>query len=153
LSDFTATDTYQISPDALNFPELKPEERLWRSVIVTALEDTQISHSDRKHSIAKIKAHNWILGNFSDFSDICCWAGLDCEVIRSNYRKSIKKGIVTFNKRQILWFRYDRTYQKLKEDLNVNQKKTIRKQVKDMRFKIHQTSDETLPDIFISSLF
>ena len=153
MSDFTVTQTYQLSPDALAFPELKPEERLWRSVVITALEDARITHSDRKHSIAKLKAHNWILNNTSNFFDICCWAGLDPEVIQANYRKSLKKGIVTFNKKQILWFQYDRVYQRLKENLDVEEKKHIRRQVKNMRVKIYQTSEEILNETFISFLF
>ena len=153
MSDFTAINTYQISPEALDTPELKPEERLWRSVVVTALEDTLIEHSDRKHSIAKVKAHNWIIGNLSDFQDICCWANLESDVIISNYRKSLKKGMVTFNKRQVLWFKYDRVYQKLKENLSPVQKRHIRSQVKKMRYKIYQTPATTLSNVFISYLF
>tara|TARA_R100000935_G_scaffold47031_1_gene70706 strand:- start:1 stop:462 length:462 start_codon:yes stop_codon:yes gene_type:complete len=153
LNDFTVAHTYRISPDSLASPELKPEERLWRSVVVTALEDTLIEHSDRKHSIAKIKAHNWILGNLSDFQEICCWTNLESDVIISNYRKSLKQGMVTFNKKQILWFRYDRVYQKLKENLSPVQKRHIRSQVKKMRYKIHHTPVTTLSNVFVSSLF
>jgi len=58
---------YEIATEALAHKNLLPEERLWRSVIINALEDTQIIHLDRKNSIAKLKAHNWIIGNEEDF--------------------------------------------------------------------------------------
>lgn len=48
MAELVETTTYEIASDALFHKPLLPEERLWRSVIINALEDTQIIHSDRK---------------------------------------------------------------------------------------------------------
>ena len=75
---------YEIATEALAHKNLLPEERLWRSVIINALEDTQIVHVDRKNSIAKLKAHNWIIGNEEDFQNICIWGELEPDIINSH---------------------------------------------------------------------
>ena len=38
-----------------------PEQKLWRHVILNAVEDAQLINSDRKNSINKMKAHHWIM--------------------------------------------------------------------------------------------
>ena len=50
---------YQIAPEAFTTKPLLPEERLWRSVMINAPEDTQITHLDRKSSIIKLKAQTF----------------------------------------------------------------------------------------------
>ena len=40
---------------------LDPEQRLWRAVVVNAFDETLINQSDRKSSLIKITAHNWII--------------------------------------------------------------------------------------------
>ena len=44
----------------LSCENLQPEAKLWRSVVVNAVEDCLIDHSDRKSSLLKIYSHNWI---------------------------------------------------------------------------------------------
>ena len=51
----------------LSFDKLESEEKLWRSVVINAIEDCMIDHSDRKPSLIKIEAHNWILSRTKDF--------------------------------------------------------------------------------------
>ena len=45
-----------------------PEEKLWRAVVINALEDCSNLNSDRKSSLQKIDAHNWIAGMSRDFN-------------------------------------------------------------------------------------
>ena len=40
---------------------LEPEQKLWRAVVVNAFDETLINQSDRKSSLIKITAHNWII--------------------------------------------------------------------------------------------
>tara|TARA_R110000751_G_scaffold50753_2_gene111893 strand:+ start:747 stop:1211 length:465 start_codon:yes stop_codon:yes gene_type:complete len=143
---------YQIAPEAFTTKPLLPEERLWRSVIINALEDTQITHVDRKSSITKLKAHNWIISNCGDFQDICTWAELQPDIINTHYRGLLKKKVVRFTDKQILWYQYDLFSQTLNEMTDDRQKKAQRRKMKDMRELICQTPGELLSTIFLSVL-
>ena len=46
---------------------LNPEQKLWREVVINAFDETLILQSDRKSSLIKISAHNWIIGGDKDF--------------------------------------------------------------------------------------
>ena len=56
-----SVDVLQLHADFLNNNDYLPETRLWRRVVANALEDTLIVSQDRKRSVAKAKAHNWII--------------------------------------------------------------------------------------------
>jgi hypothetical protein len=62
---------------SLRTDELVPEQKLWRGVLVNALEDTLIKQSDRKSSIYKINAHEWIMLSNPNFEDVCYWSGFE----------------------------------------------------------------------------
>ena len=40
-----------------------PEQKLWRAVIINAFDETLIYQTDRKSSLIKMNAHNWILSD------------------------------------------------------------------------------------------
>ena len=143
---------YEIATEALAHKNLLPEERLWRSVIINALEDTQIVHVDRKNSIAKLKAHNWIIGNEEDFQNICIWGELEPDIINSHYRNLLKKKIVRFTDKQILWYRYDLFSKTLNQVSDERKKKVLRRKIRDMRELICQTPGQLVSTIFLSVL-
>jgi len=143
---------YEIATEALAHKNLLPEERLWRSVIINALEDTQIVHVDRKNSIAKLKAHNWIIGNEEDFQNICIWGELEPDIINSHYRNLLKKKIVRFTDKQILWYQYDLFSKTLNQVSDERKKKVLRRKIRDMRELICQTPGQLVSTIFLSVL-
>ena len=143
---------YEIATEALAHKNLLPEERLWRSVIINALEDTQIVHVDRKNSIAKLKAHNWIIGNEEDFQNICIWGELEPDIINSHYRNLLKKKIVRFTDKQILWYRYDLFSKTLNQVSDERKKKVLRRKIRDMRELICATPGQLVSTIFLSVL-
>ena len=152
MAELVETTTYEIASDALFHKPLLPEERLWRSVIINALEDTQIIHSDRKNSIAKLKAHNWIIGNGEDFQNICIWAELQPDAINYHYRTLLKTGVVRFQDKQIMWYQYDLFSKTLQNVVDECEKKALRRKIKDMREVIYTTPSQMLSTIFLSVL-
>ena len=131
-------------------PDLISEERLWRSVVVNAIEDCLIEHNDRKSSLLKIYSHNWILLRSKDFNVVCGWGRLDPDDIEECYIAAVKNKAITFSKRQILWFDYDKLYQKmLKAD--VVEKKEMRRQINSMRDVVKQAPIDLLSTVFVSA--
>ena len=143
---------YEIAHEALSESTLLPEERLWRSVICNALDDTHINYSDRKSSIAKLKAHNWIISNCQDFQNVCYWAELDPEVVLSHYKNLIKRRVIKFYDKQILWYQYDLFYKTLEKTKDEQEKKELRRKVKKMREFIYDNPSILLSTIFLSVL-
>tara|TARA_R100001129_G_scaffold186554_1_gene178843 strand:- start:11288 stop:11755 length:468 start_codon:yes stop_codon:yes gene_type:complete len=143
---------YEIAHEALSESALLPEERLWRSVICNALDDTHINYSDRKSSIAKLKAHNWIISNCQDFQNVCYWAELDPEVVLSHYKNLVKRRVIKFYDKQILWYQYDLFYKTLEKTQDEQEKKKLRRKVKKMREFICDNPSILLSTIFLSVL-
>ena len=143
---------YEIAHEALSESTLLPEERLWRSVICNALDDTHINYSDRKSSIAKLKAHNWIISNCQDFQNVCYWAELDPEVVLSHYKNLVKRRVIKFYDKQILWYQYDLFYKTLEKTKDEQEKKELRRKVKKMREFICDNPSILLSTVFLSVL-
>ena len=55
----------------LETKEIASEQKLWRGVLCNAIEDTMQSLSDRKTSIFKMEAHEWIINSEEDFQKVC----------------------------------------------------------------------------------
>ena len=91
------------------------DQRLWRHVLLNAFEDARLEQSDRKSSIYKMEAHEWIAADTKDFQTICWWSGWDPEEVRGRYMKAVKNGDVTFTDRQIKWIKYYKKYLELKK--------------------------------------
>ena len=91
------------------------DQRLWRHVLLNAFEDVRLEQSDRKSSIYKMEAHEWIAEDSRDFQTICWWSGWDPEEVRGRYMKAVKSGDVTFNDRQVKWIKYYKKYLELKK--------------------------------------
>ena len=82
---------------------LNPEHKLWRAVVINAFDDTMITLSDRKSSVQKIEAHNWIVQESRDFREVCEWALLDPEEMKEHYISALKRKVIAFTKKQVRW--------------------------------------------------
>ena len=72
-----------IASDLIKDNHQLPEQKLWRYVILNAVEDARATAADRKTSVYKFDAHNWILSNNEDFNQICWWAAWDPDEVRA----------------------------------------------------------------------
>ena len=132
--------------------KLNPEHKLWRAVVINAFDDTMITLSDRKSSVQKIEAHNWILQESRDYREVCEWALLDPEEMKEHYISALKRKVITFTKKQVRWAEYNRIYKALFCDINVDQKKLIRRRLDELRKEIHNTSTSYTDSIILEAL-
>ena len=132
--------------------KLNPEHKLWRAVVINAFDDTMITLSDRKSSVQKIAAHNWILQESRDYREVCEWALLDPEEMKEHYIGALKRKVITFTKKQVRWAEYNRIYKALFCDINVDQKKLIRRRLDELRKEIHNTSTSYTDSIILQAL-
>ena len=95
-----------ISKDIVAQNHASAAQRLWRRVLLNAVEAAQLLQSDRKSSIYKMEAHEWIAKDDKDFQTICWWSGWDPEEVRTRYLKAVRRGDITFNDRQVKWIKY-----------------------------------------------
>ena len=112
------------------------DQRLWRHVLLNAFEDAQLQQSDRKSSIYKMEAHEWIAADTKDFQTICWWSGWDPEEVRGRYMKAVKNGDVTFTDRQIKWIKYYKKYLELKKIPTKEERAPVRKALHKARLAV-----------------
>jgi len=109
------------------------ETKLWRAVLSHALSDCMIPFSDRKSSLQKLEAHQWIMDNGEEFQKICYWADFEPTNVRLQYIQAIKLGKITFTERQLKWKKYNELYQRLKTVTDKEERKYLRKYVENLR--------------------
>jgi len=131
---------------------LNPEHKLWRAVVINAFDDTMITMSDRKSSVQKIEAHNWILQESRDYREVCEWALLDPEEMKEHYINALKRKVIAFTKKQVRWAEYNKIYKALFCDINLDQKKLIRRRLDELRKEIHHTSISYTDSIILEAL-
>ena len=112
------------------------DQRLWRHVLLNAFEDARLEQSDRKASIYKMEAHEWIAADSKDFQTICWWSGWDPEEVRGRYMKAVKKGDVTFSDRQVKWIKYYKKYLELKKIPTKEERAPVRKALHKARLAV-----------------
>ena len=112
------------------------DQRLWRHVLLNAFEDARLEQSDRKSSIYKMEAHEWIAADTKDFQTICWWSGWDPEEVRGRYMKAVKNGDVTFTDRQIKWIKYYKKYLELKKIPTKEERAPVRKALHKARLAV-----------------
>lgn len=139
---------YRISKTLVHADNLTAEEKLWRGVLLNAVEDVLIKHSDRKNSVQKGKAHNWIISNCEDFQKVCGWGDLDSEEILNAYVESIKERRVQFTIRQIMWTKYDN----FSKSIHAIKEVKIRRQHKGKIKKFRKSVVES-PTYYVSTLY
>ena len=78
-----------IAREIVSQNHMNSDQRLWRHVLLNALEDARLLQSDRKSSIYKMQAHEWIAQDTQDFQTICWWSGWDPEHVKERYLKAV----------------------------------------------------------------
>ena len=112
------------------------DQRLCRHVLLNAFEDARLEQSDRKSSIYKMEAHEWIAADTKDFQTICWWSGWDPEEVRGRYMKAVKNGDVTFTDHQIKWIKYYKKYLELKKIPTKEERAPVRKALHKARLAV-----------------
>lgn len=138
---------------ALKNEELLPEQKLWRGVLVNAIEDTLITQSDRKSSIIKLEAHDWIINSGEDFQKVCYWSGFTPEHINEKYIQAIKRGDITFNFKQVAWGKYYLQYKLYKKCQEYESKKYHRKRLESLRKAVVEATTAVFTSILISTAY
>ena len=123
------------------------EQKLWRHVVLNAIEDTHVNNTDRKSSLVKLDAHKWICES-EDFEKICWWAGWDPDEIKLRYKKALMKNEIKFNTRQMKWKLYNDTYEAHKKERDKERKKILRMQVIKLRTEVMNCSIIHLSTIY-----
>ena len=125
------------------------DQRLWRHVLLNAFEDARLEQSDRKSSIYKMEAHEWIAADSKDFQTICWWSGWDPEEVRGRYMKAVKKGDVTFNDRQVKWIKYYKKYLQLKKIPTKEERAPVRQALEKARAAVFMATTALVTDLTV----
>jgi len=125
------------------------DQRLWRHVLLNAFEDARLEQSDRKSSIYKMEAHEWIAADSKDFQTICWWSGWDPEEVRGRYMKAVKKGDVTFNDRQVKWIKYYKKYLQLKKIPTKEERAPVRQALQKARAAVFMATTALVTDLTV----
>jgi len=136
-----------IASDLIKDNHQNNEQKLWRHVILNAMEDVRIDNTDRKSALTKIDAHEWIAQS-KDFEQICWWAGWDPEEIKTRYKKALRNSEIKFNLKHIRWKEYNELYKKHREEKDREERSKLRMALIRARLNIGKTKC-----IFISTIF
>ena len=139
-----------ISKDIVAQNHASAAQRLWRRVLLNAVEDAQLLQSDRKSSIYKMEAHEWIAKDDKDFQTICWWSGWDPEEVRTRYLKAVRRGDITFNDRQVKWIKYYKKYLELKKIPTKEQRAPVRKALDKARIAVFNATTTLVSNFIIS---
>ena len=139
-----------ISQDIIAQNHASAAQRLWRHVLLNAVDDARLLQSDRKSSIYKMEAHEWIAADSKDFQTICWWSGWDPEHVRNRYFKAVKKGDITFNDRQVKWIKYYKKYLELKKIPTKEQRAPVRKALEIARTAVFNATTALVSNFIVS---
>jgi len=124
-----------------------PEQMLWRGVLCNALEDSVCTMNDRKSSVYKFDAHEWIIAQDEDFETVCYWAGFSPEHVREKYIQAIKRGDIKFTHKQVAWNQYYTQYQKYRNCSEPESKKYHRKRLDTLRMAVFNATTALISNI------
>jgi len=139
-----------IAQDVVNQNHQSADQRLWRHVLLNAFEDARLYQSDRKSSIYKMEAHEWITQDCREFQSICWWAGWDPEIVRERYMKAVQTGNVTFTDRQVKWIKYYKTYLELKKLPTKEQRAPVRRALNIARTAVFNATTALVSNFIVS---
>ena len=139
---------YKVSKEIL-YQDRRPEENLYCYVLINSIEDVMLTHSDRKSSLQKCEAHNWLISNTEDFKKVCEWALLDPELVLYSYKLSLKNKVIKFTARQVGWKRYYNFYLRVKT-FNIKEKRKHKGHLKKLRNSVFNSSTTFISTIFLS---
>ena len=126
------------------------EQKLWRHVILNAFEDTRVMSGERKASLNKCDAHFWIARS-EHFEQICWWAGWEPDNVRYRYYKALQNGDIKFKRRHFLWHEYNVLFQRLKDEVNMDLRRELRRNIENKRRQI-MDADNVYVDNFKKDL-
>ena len=124
--------------------DLPNETKMWRAVINNALQDAMINSTDRKSSLLKCEAHDWITDNSEDFQNVCHFAELNPDDVRRQYLNAVEKDKIQFTDKHIKWKKYNLNYQKLKTVEDKEERKHLRKVVEYLRKLVFQSDNKII---------
>jgi len=106
-----------------------PEVRLFQAILLQAFEDSMSGSGFKRDTYAKQDSHQWFIDNSEDFQEICWNADMDPELIREEYLKLIRGGVVKFNKVQRSWINYREYYRLYRAAKTKEERADIKKKV------------------------
>ena len=113
--------------------DVEPEEKLWRGVLVNAIEDTSTNSQERKPSIYKCDAHAWIMSNVTDFQTVCYYAGFEPDVVKERYKMAIMDKLISFSPKNFAWKKYSNQFNKYRACKHPESKAYHRKHLEHLR--------------------
>lgn len=132
--------------------ELSPEKKLWRGVLVNAIDDSCQMSQDRKTSIFKADAYKWILDNCKDFKIVCYFGGFDPQDVKADFEKAIKRGDITFSEKQLAWSKYYRQFTIYKSNTHHESRPYHRKRMEHLRACVDRASSTVFISMVTTSL-
>lgn len=113
--------------------DVEPEEKLWRGVLVNAFDDAASTSQERKPSIYKCDAHDWIMSNVTDFVQVCYYAGFEPENVKERYKMAIMNKLITFSPKNFAWKKYSIQFKKYRNCKDPDSKAYHRKHLEHLR--------------------
>ena len=119
------------------------ETKMWRAVIVLALEDVLNTSNNRNECVLKARSHDWFISDSDDFQQVCFNAELDPEWVRDRYQRALDTGQVKFTKKQHLQVKYSDMYDRFRREKDVKRRKRLQKLVDKLRLRIFRLVTKT----------
>jgi len=134
---------------AIVLTERNPEEKLFVYILINAIEDVMVHQSDRKSSLIKCEAHNWLIGMSEEFCNTCEFGLLNPIMVQSSYQQAIKDRKIKFTQRQIQWKKYHNTYKTFKKS-DDKEKRRNKGMLRRLRQQVLQSSTSFVSTLFLS---
>ena len=110
--------------------EKRPSEiRLFQAILLQAFEDSMSNSGFKKDTYWKEDSHKWFVGNCSDFQEVCWHADMDPQMIREEYMKLVKNGVVKFSKLQRSWINYREYYKPYRNAKTKEERAEVKKKI------------------------
>lgn len=122
--------------------EIPREERLWKGVIVTALEDCLNTSDGKVEAYRKHEAHLWFLKNDQDFREVCWMANIEPALVRNRYLELHKKQKIFFTPIQKLWISYRENYKVYRECKSKTTRALVKKNIERIKIKIESYQND-----------
>ena len=117
--------------------EKRPSEiRLFQAILLQAFEDSMSNSGFKKDTYWKEDSHKWFIGNCQDFQEVCWNADMDPQMIREEYIKLIKKGVIKFSKLQRSWINYRQYYKAYRSAKPKEERAEVKKKIYSGKVKI-----------------
>ena len=114
--------------------DLISEQRVFKAILIQALEDAMSLSVFKRETYWKHDAHRWFLENGKDFQQICWSADIDPEFIRSEYIRLCKERKIIFSKMQAAWIDYRELYKMYRGATNKEERRRIKSLIDNIKF-------------------